>query len=76
MKKKFVNRLHLVLHACVEIFDVTFFLRLRGLWGGKTGPQRKVGVHNFSISTDNNATTVGQGGMVERLRTVKEVMIQ
>ena len=23
--KSFVNRLHLVLHACVEIFDVTFF---------------------------------------------------
>ena len=31
--KGFINRLHLVLHACVEIFDVTFFLRLRGLWG-------------------------------------------
>ena len=30
MQKKFVNRLHLVLHACVEIFDVTFFC-LRGL---------------------------------------------
>ena len=30
--KSFVNRLHLVLHACVQTFDVTFFfLRLRGL---------------------------------------------
>ena len=32
--KNFVNRLHLVFHACVETFDVTFFLRLRDLWGG------------------------------------------
>ena len=32
--KSFVNRLHLVLHACVETFDVMFFLRLRDLWGG------------------------------------------
>ena len=31
--KSFVNSLHLVLHACVETFDVTFFLCLRGLWG-------------------------------------------
>ena len=29
--KSFINKLHLVLYACVEIFDVTFFLRLRGL---------------------------------------------
>ena len=29
MQKSFVNRLHLVLHACVETFDVIFFLRLR-----------------------------------------------
>ena len=26
MQKKFVNRLYLVLHACVEIFDVIFFM--------------------------------------------------
>ena len=26
--KSFINRLHLVLHACVETFDVTIFLRL------------------------------------------------
>ena len=32
--KNFINRLHLVLHACVEIFDVTFFLRLRSLQVG------------------------------------------
>ena len=32
--KSFVNGLHLVLHACVETFDMTFILRLRGLWGG------------------------------------------
>ena len=31
--KSFVNRLHLVLHACVETFDVAVFLRLRDLWG-------------------------------------------
>ena len=24
--KSFINRLHLVLHVCVKIFDVTFFL--------------------------------------------------
>ena len=23
--KSFVNKLHLVLHTCIEIFDVTFF---------------------------------------------------
>ena len=23
--KKFINRVHLVLHACVKTFDVTFF---------------------------------------------------
>ena len=27
--KSFINRLHLVLHTCVETFDVMFFLRLR-----------------------------------------------
>ena len=32
--KSFVNRFHLVFHICVETFDVTVFLRLRGLWGG------------------------------------------
>ena len=32
--KSFVNRFHLVLHACVETFDVTVFLRLRDLWSG------------------------------------------
>ena len=31
--KSFVNRLHLVFHACVETFDMTFFLCLWGLWG-------------------------------------------
>ena len=31
--KSFVNRLHLVLHVCVETFDVMFFC-LRGIWGG------------------------------------------
>ena len=31
--KSFVSRLHLVLYTCVEIFDVTFFLCLRGLRG-------------------------------------------
>ena len=25
MQKKFINRLHLVLHACVKIFDMIFF---------------------------------------------------
>ena len=30
--KNFVNTLHLVLHTCVETFDVIFFLYLRGLW--------------------------------------------
>ena len=33
--KSFINRLHLVLHAYVETFDMIFFLRLRGLWGWK-----------------------------------------
>ena len=32
--KNFVNRFHLVLHTCVEIFDVTFFLHLRVYGGG------------------------------------------
>ena len=32
--KNFVNRLYLVLYACVKTFDVTVFLRLQGLWGG------------------------------------------
>ena len=32
--KSFVNRLHLVLHACVKIFDVMFFFAFTGLWGG------------------------------------------
>ena len=30
MQKKIVNRLHLVLHACVEIFDVTVFFAFTG----------------------------------------------
>jgi hypothetical protein len=30
--KSFVNRLHLVLHACVKIFDVTFFY-VYGVYG-------------------------------------------
>ena len=35
--KSFVNRLHLVLHACIETFDVTVFLRL---WvGTKQSPK-------------------------------------
>ena len=29
--KSFINRLYLVLHACVETFDVMIFLCLRGL---------------------------------------------
>ena len=32
--KIFINRVHLVLHACVKTFDVMFFLCLRGLWSG------------------------------------------
>ena len=35
--KKFINRLYLVLYACVEIFDVMIFFSFRDLWGG--GPQ-------------------------------------
>ena len=30
--KKFINRLHLVLHACVQTFDVTFFC-VYGVYG-------------------------------------------
>ena len=33
--KNFINRLHLVLHTCVETFDVIFFLRLR-IYGVRT----------------------------------------
>ena len=33
--KSFINRLHLVLHACVKIFNVTNFLCFGSLWGGK-----------------------------------------
>ena len=31
--KSFVNRLHLVHHACVETFDVTFFFCVYGFMG-------------------------------------------
>ena len=33
--KSFVNSLHLVLHACVETFDVTFFC-VYGVYGVRT----------------------------------------
>ena len=29
-EKSFINRLHLVLHACVETFDVMFFFAFTG----------------------------------------------
>jgi hypothetical protein len=31
--KSFVNRLHLVLYACVETFDVTVFFCVYGIYG-------------------------------------------
>ena len=34
--KNFVNRFHLVLHTCVEIFNVMFFFAFRGVYRVRT----------------------------------------
>jgi len=57
------------------VLRTTVMVEIQSLARGLTSFKERLRVHNSSPSTDNNAITVGQGGMVERLRTVKEVMI-
>ena len=52
--KSFINRLHLVLYACVKIFDVTFFC-VYGVYG--------VGDKHAQVSTIRlQATATGPAG--------------
>ena len=70
--KSFINRLHLVFHAFVEIFDVTFFSCLQGLNRPKNHCVGRVvrsdqGTHLIVLSGPAGPTTVLLGQRYHRL---------